>query len=123
MKLEILAKRIYDEPSDDDGYRILVDRLWPRGVSKAKAKIDLWAKELTPSNELRKWFHAAPGRDEEFKKRYLKELHEREGSIDQILESLDQPKITLVSAVKDLETGHVPVLKTFLTQKTGQGPS
>lgn len=63
---EFRVKRIYDDPSTDDGVRLLVDRLWPRGVSKEAAKIDLWAKELTPSNELRKWFHDHPDQHEEF---------------------------------------------------------
>ena len=117
MTIEIFTKRIYDEPTSDDGYRILIDRLWPRGVSKEKAQIDLWAKELTPSNELRKWFHAAPGREAEFETRYLTELHERKEQIDRLLESLDQSRITLVSAVKELDSGHMRVLRSFLQHR------
>lgn len=65
----IKLKRVYEEPSSKDGFRILVDRLWPRGLTKEKAKIDLWAKEISPSNELRKWYHGNVDKWEEFKKK------------------------------------------------------
>ena len=114
MKPDIRVKRIYDESSDDDGFRILVDRLWPRGVSKEKARIDLWPKELTPSNELRKWFHADSTRHEEFVVRYTAELDEQRQSVRELIESLEDPVITLVTATKDLEHGHVAVLLSFI---------
>ena len=72
MKIQI--KRVYDEPGETDGKRILIDRLWPRGVSKAKAKVDLWLKAIAPSTQLRQWFGHDPGKWEEFKKRYEDEL-------------------------------------------------
>lgn len=72
----IHSNRIYDEPGDDDGFRILVDRLWPRGVSKERAKIDLWIKEVGPSNELRKWYGHDEEKYDEFKRRYNAELDE-----------------------------------------------
>ncbi len=111
MQHELRVKRVYDEPSAEDGFRILVDRLWPRGVSKDSAQIDLWAKELTPSNELRKWFHEDPTRYEEFVATYTEELEERRDEINTLLRSLDQSILTLVTSTKDLSGGHVAVLK------------
>ena len=114
MDPEIQVKRIYDEPSDGDGIRILVDRLWPRGVSKEKARIDLWPKELTPSNDLRKWFHADPTRHAEFVVRYTAELDAQGQEVKELIESIEQPIITLVTATKDIEKGHVAVLSAFI---------
>lgn len=116
MATEIRVKRIYEKPTSDDGYRIFVDRLWSRGVTKAAAKIDLWAKELTPSHELRKWFHEAPNRQAEFEQRYRAELTERHSEITALLELLnDQRVLTLVTATKDLQHGHASVLMSYLT--------
>ena len=114
MTPELRVKRIYDEPSEDDGFRILVDRLWPRGVSKEAAAIDLWAKELTPSNELRKWFHAEPNRHDEFAARYMAELDSRHASIMKVMNAIDASTVTLVTATKDLERGHTATLVQFL---------
>jgi len=79
-------KRVYEEPGKDDGFRILVDRLWPRGLSKEKAKIDLWMKEIAPSNELRQWFSHDPEKWENFKKRYETELKDKENLLNKIRE-------------------------------------
>jgi len=114
MQHELRVKRVYDEPSAEDGFRILVDRLWPRGVSKDAAQIDLWAKELTPSNEVRKWFHEDSSRYDEFVVKYTAELEERRDEINTLLRSLDQPTLTLVTSTKDLSGGHVAVLKQIL---------
>ena len=116
MPIKFRVKRIYDEPEPEDGFRLLADRLWPRGVSKEAAHVDLWAKELTPSHELRKWFHASPDQIKEFTKRYKAELAERHDEIKTLFESLDQKVITLVTATKDLEHGHVVVLKAYIKQ-------
>ncbi|GAB4142889.1 MAG: DUF488 domain-containing protein [Planctomycetaceae bacterium] len=107
-------KRIYEEPSADDGIRLLVDRLWPRGVSKEAAQIDIWAKELTPSHELRKWFHARPDQHADFAEKYRFELQERLEDITRLFASLDSSPLTLVTSTRDLEHGHVAVLKCFL---------
>ena len=115
MTPELRVKRIYDEPSEDDGVRILVDRLWPRGVSKEAAAIDLWAKELTPSNELRKWFHAEPSRHEEFAVRYMAELNSRHASIMKVMNAIEATTVTLVTATKDFESGHSAILVRFLS--------
>jgi len=113
-KRKFHIKRIYDEPAKSDGFRILVDRLWPRGVSKAAAKIDLWAKILTPSSELRKWFHADKTRHDEFVTRYTAELEDRREKIKELVDSLDNPTITLVTSTKEIKQGHVAVLQKFL---------
>jgi uncharacterized protein YeaO (DUF488 family) len=112
----ITVKRIYDEPGGaGDGSRVLADRIWPRGVKKSEAKIDVWAKELAPSNELRKWFHQEPdARFEEFKRRYLQELRGKREHFHDILPDADS--ITLVTAVKNIGRSHIPVLKGFLEQ-------
>ena len=114
MKPEIRLKRLYDEPSPDDGLRVFVDRLWARGVTKEAAGIDVWAKGLTPSNELRKWFHkyiSSGG----FEERYVMELEERKGEIEVLIESLQSHStITLVTATRDLVNGHAAILQSFL---------
>ena len=114
MATEFQIKRIYDEPDDNDGYRILIDRLWPRGVTKADAKIDLWPKNFTPSTELRKWFHANSDRYDEFVAKYQYELEERQTDIQQTMPSITQPTITLITSVKDPERSHAVVLQHFL---------
>lgn len=107
------VKRVYDDPDTADGRRVLVDRLWPRGISKQQAAIDEWAKDVTPSNELRKWYHAAPEtRRAEFERKYRIELGAdaaREGLAHLRAEAQEGP-LTLVTATKDPEHSHVPVL-------------
>ncbi|QDV52282.1 DUF488 domain-containing protein [Gimesia fumaroli] len=115
MSTEIRIKRIYEDPSPDDGYRVLVDRLWPRGMSKAVAQVDLWLKEFAPSNELRKWFHADPSDYDEFVRRYQSELRDQRAELKEIVAEWKQPTITLLTAIKDPQRSHVPVLKAFLT--------
>ena len=98
----IKIKRAYEKPSKDDGYRILVDRLWPRGISKSKARIDLWLKEISPSNELRKWFSHDLEKWYEFKKRYHAELKNQKELLQKIKEiEREHAIITLVYAAKD----------------------
>jgi len=111
MKLPV--KRAYDAASKADGTRILVDRLWPRGVTKAKAHIDLWAKDLTPTNDLRKWFHGDPEkRFKEFSTKYKAELKPKKKEAKELLKG--HKKVTLVTAVKDIEHSHIPTLTAFL---------
>lgn len=107
-------KRIYQEPSEDDGYRVLVDRLWPRGVSKEKAQLDEWCKKIAPSTELRKWFDHEPERFEEFTNRYKGELTEKEDLVDHFLEIASEQPVTLLYAAKDEEHNHAIILKEFL---------
>ncbi len=112
--MKIQLKRIYDEPKDSDGIRILVDRLWPRGVSRERAKLDFWAKEIAPSTELRQWFHQNDSTYKEFQRRYQSELEENKPAVTELLNSIDSEVITLLSSVKQLNSSHVPILAKFL---------
>ena len=113
----INLKRVYDEKSDDDGYRVFVDRLWPRGVSKEDAHFDEWMKELAPSTELRKWFDHKPERFEEFSKLYKKELQEHKEELDKLRELAKSKKITLLFGAKDTEINNAVVIKEVLEGK------
>lgn len=113
-RLDFKIKRIYEDPSEDDGYRILVDRLWPRGVSKEDARLDEWLKEIAPSTELRKWFDHDPDKFEDFKKRYETELSEKKVLIDKLTIKAENQPITLLYAAKDETHNHALVLKQFL---------
>jgi len=118
MALEIRIKRIYEEPSADDGWRLFADRLWARGITKKAARIDVWPKELTPSTELRKWFHADLSRFPEFAIKYARELEQRRAEIDALLTAVrDHSVLTLVTASKNIEDGHVAALRSFLSQR------
>ena len=118
MSRKIGLKRIYDSPDPADGFRVLVDRLWARGVTREAANIDLWAKELTPSNELRKWFHQATSRQPEFQQRYRSELDSHTAASASVMSKLrEQATITLVTATKDLVGGHAAILQAFLSEK------
>ena len=111
----IRTKRIYDTVSRDDGYRILVDRLWPRGVSKEKAHVDLWMREVGPSDDLRKWFAHDPRKWEEFKKKYEAELNGNPDLIAKIRKlEKDKGLITLVYSAKDAEHNQAVALSLFL---------
>jgi uncharacterized protein YeaO (DUF488 family) len=107
------VKRVYDDPSPEDGLRILVDRLWPRGISKERARLDGWAKDAAPSDELRRWFHAAPAdRRDEFAERYAAELEgaEQQRRLGELRAQAAEQTVTLLTANKDPERSHVSVL-------------
>mgnify|MGYP001626371337 FL=1 len=108
-------KRVYEPYSKEDGYRILIDRLWPRGLTKEKAHIDLWLKEIAPSDSLRKWFSHDPSKFEEFKKRYTSEI--KEENINKILEILKKQDVTLLYAAKDQEHNDAVVLYEILKRR------
>lgn len=113
-------KRAYDDVSDTDGYRILVDRLWPRGVSKEQAAIDLWAKEITPTTGIREAFHHEPGTFPAFKKQYLSELETNPDIpdfIQTVSEHLKAGNVTFVYAAKDPVYNHVVILKEFVEKR------
>ena len=116
MAIQIESKRIYEPYSPKDGFRILADRLWPRGISKEKAHIDLWFKEITPSTELRKWYNHEEAKFEEFKKRYVAELNENKNLIESFFKGLKAKKITLLFAGKENPINHVVVLKEYLNK-------
>jgi uncharacterized protein YeaO (DUF488 family) len=95
------VKRIYELAEEDDGYRVLVDRLWPRGISKDRAALDEWAKDIAPSNELRKWFNHDPTKFKEFAKRYVEELNQNPKTSDIIDGWSKHPFVTLLYAARD----------------------
>ncbi len=109
--MEIKIKRVYNKPDREDGKRILVDRLWPRGLTKEKASIDLWLKEIAPSTELRKWFGHNPEKWKEFGKRYSGELKKNEEQVSLLKEQLKKGTVTLVYGAKDEEHNEALVLK------------
>ena len=118
----ILAiKRVYDPPSPEDGYRVLVDRLWPRGMTKDAARLDLWAKDLAPSPDLRKEFNHQPERFAEFTRHYLGELS-RNPVVAAFRAELKRPKVTLLYGAHDRANNHAVVLKDFLDGKTSKPP-
>lgn len=112
--MTIKIKRIYQEPDVSDGFRILIDRLWPRGLTKEKAKVDLWMKEIAPSNELRQWFQHEPTRWNDFKDRYFKELERKQELIKIILEKSHAQTITLLFSAKNEEFNNAVALKEYL---------
>lgn len=112
--MEILLKRIYEESLPTDGCRCLLDRLWPRGESKEKAAIDIWAKEIAPSTELRQWFHAHLAQFDEFEAKYTAELQNNE-QLPAFLDKISkQERVTLLSASKEIKNSHLSVFKKFL---------
>lgn len=116
MKLH--TKRVYDPPGRGDGMRVLIDRLWPRGLTKAKASIDLWAKDTAPSHELRQWFGHAPEKFDAFAERYRAELDAHNEALDNLVEQINAEAaagvVTLVYAAKDIAPHHAPVLRDVL---------
>jgi uncharacterized protein YeaO (DUF488 family) len=111
------VKRVYEEASKEDGYRVLVDRLWPRGLKKATAHIDLWLKEVAPSSELRSWFNHEPEKWAEFKKRYAKELSSKQELIKTIRDKARSEKVTLLYGAKDEEHNNAIALQIYLNKK------
>jgi len=107
-------KRIYEEPADDDGCRVLVDRLWPRGVRKEDAAIDEWVKEIAPSTELRKWFRHDAGRWSEFRRRYVTELKEYRDQLDELRRLARKGRVTLIFGARDEKHNDAVVLKSVL---------
>ena len=113
----IRIKRVYEQPSRGDGKRILIDRLWPRGIKKEDAHIDEWLKEIAPSNELRKWFDHDPNKWGEFKKRFFAELQGRQGVMDGIVSSARRGTVTLLFASKEERFNNAVALKEYIDAK------
>jgi uncharacterized protein YeaO (DUF488 family) len=110
---EFRARRVYADPSPDDGVRVLADRLWPRGLARDKAHVDLWLKDVTPSNELRTWYHGHPVEFAEFARRYRAELDARPGSLEQLRTAGEV--VTLLTARKEIGGSHLDVLIELLS--------
>jgi uncharacterized protein YeaO (DUF488 family) len=113
----IAIKRAYDKPSPRDGLRILVDRLWPRGVSKSKLKLDAWPRDLSPSTGLRKWYGHAPARFAEFRRRYQAELAEHRDQLKALRAMVSGRPATLITATRELDLSHAEVLRRLLQRK------
>jgi uncharacterized protein YeaO (DUF488 family) len=110
MPLDVRIKRIYELAEPEDGYRVLIDHVWPRGVSRERARLDRWARELAPSDELRKWFDHVPQRFEEFRARYRNELVDQASAIGELREQAKQGRLTIVYAARDQEHNNAAVL-------------
>ena len=108
--MQLRLRRIYEPVAPEDGYRVLVDRLWPRGVSREAARIDEWARELAPSDGLRRWFGHDPARFDEFRRRYLEELRLASGRLEELRRRAQDGPVTIVFAAKDAERSNAAVL-------------
>jgi len=120
MSADIRVRRVYDDPSPEDGARVLVDRVWPRGMRKDTARLDEWAKDVAPSTELRTWYHHDPAKFDEFRHRYAAEL-EQPGPREALsrLRALAEGKpVTLLTATKDLDLSQAAVLAVLLRETT-----
>ena len=111
---EIRLKRAYDKASSDDGLRILVERLWPRGLTKERAAIDFWMKDVAPSQELRRWYSHEVAKWNEFKKRYRAELEENKAAVDELRKKCRAETVTFVYAAKDEEHNSAVLLKEYM---------
>lgn len=110
----VKIKRVYEEPEPGDGVRLLVDRLWPRGLSKEKARVERWLKEIAPSDDLRRWFGHDPEKWQEFRARYLAELEEQRPLLKEVAHQARKETVTLVYAAHDEEHNNAVVLKELL---------
>lgn len=119
MPAAIRIRRIYEAPGNQEGYRVLVDRVWPRGLSKEKVAFDSWEKDLAPSTELRKWFGHDPKRWEEFVRRYRRELESQVGRLRSLLETAGSRDLTLLYGARDKEHNQAVVLQGLLEEMAG----
>lgn len=113
-------KRVYEEPAEDDGCRVLVDRLWPRGLTKAAARVDLWLKDLAPSADLRKWFAHDPAKWKGFQERYFTELEDREDALHCLREQMRKGRVTLLYGAKDDAHNNAVALQAYLKTRRGK---
>ena len=113
----IRIRRAYDAPGADDGVRVLIDRIWPRGLTKEKAAVERWMKELAPSTGLRKWYGHAPERFDEFRRRYRDEVTANEAALDELVALCRKGPVTLVFAARDVERSNAAVLRELLDER------
>ncbi len=116
MTLDIRAKRVYESAEADDGYRVLIDHVWPRGVSRERARLDRWARELAPSDELRTWFHHDPARFTQFRSRYRRELAGHEALLQELRERAGHGRLTVLYAARDEQLNNAVVLAELLRE-------
>lgn len=115
--MNVSVKRVYEKPKRSDGYRVLVDRIWPRGIKKEEAAIDCWLKDIAPSSPLRKWFGHEVEKWLEFKKRYFQELGTHPETLDRLAEIVKDRKVVLVFGAKDAEHNNAVALKEYLERE------
>jgi uncharacterized protein YeaO (DUF488 family) len=120
--MPVQIKRVYEPPSSNDGHRVLIDRLWPRGVSRQSARLDEWVKELAPSTELRQWFGHDPGRFEEFRRRYIEELRDERHRLTALRRRARDGTLTLVYSAHDTEHNDAVVLAEILRRGLPKTP-
>ena len=113
-KPKLQVRRVYEPPARSDGWRVLVDRIWPRGLSKEDATLDLWIKDVAPSAELRQWFGHQPSKWAAFKRRYFRELDQHTEALDQLLNACPKRTLTLLFAAKDSAYNNAVALKEYL---------
>jgi uncharacterized protein YeaO (DUF488 family) len=118
QKLRVALKRVYDEPAPDDGTRVLVERLWPRGFTRERARVDIWLKEIAPSRELRRWYGHDPQKFAEFRRRYEAELASETGqaALKKLRELAEKGPVTLVFAARDEEHSSTAIVRDLLMQ-------
>lgn len=116
--MAVQTKRAYESPEPSDGYRVLIDRLWPRGVSKEHAELDEWARDLAPSSEPRRWFGHDPEKFDEFRRRYREELAEHESKLDELRRRARTGTLTLVYSAHDTEHNDAVVLADLLRRRS-----
>ena len=116
--MSIKIKRIYDPPSHEDGYRVLVDQLWPRGLKKEDAQFDRWVKEIAPTTELRKWYNHDPEKWPEFKRRYFDELDGHAEFINEFIKTIKKRNVTLLFSSKELKLNNALALKEYIERKS-----
>lgn len=112
--MDIQVKRVYEPADPQDGFRVLVDRLWPRGLKKEQVQADLWLKEIAPSNELRKWSHHDPERWDEFRRRYFAELDANPEPVKRLLEAAAGRRLTLLYSARSEEQNQAVALREYL---------
>ena len=121
--IDIRAKRVYEPEDPQDGFRVLVDRLWPRGMTKEQVKANLWLKDVAPSTVLRKWLHHDRSKWEEFKRRYFSELDAKPEVVDRLLDEAAKRRVTLLYSARDAEHNQAIVLREYLLARAKKGTS
>ncbi len=123
MTIAVHVKRVYDAAEPGDGYRVLIDHIWPRGVSRERARLDEWARELAPSDELRKWFDHVPERFKEFRSRYRGELKDQRERVEDLRRRARKVPVTIVYAARDREHNNAVVLAELVGEARSYRPS
>lgn len=113
----IRIKRIYDPISDEDGIRVLVDRLWPRGMSKREARVGLWARDLAPSDQLRRWYDHEPDLWDEFQRRYFRELDDNTAAVQELMSAIPHSAVTFLFSSRDTEYNNAVALRSYLERR------